>query len=52
MQSAMKIKVGWISFTSQAEPLVVDLKDLFHVIFNMRKKEAEASQKVTVPRGV
>ncbi|XP_071380902.1 disabled homolog 2 isoform X1 [Centroberyx affinis] len=29
----------------QAEPLVIDLKDLFQVIFNMRKKEAEASQK-------
>ncbi|KAG7273717.1 hypothetical protein CRUP_001797 [Coryphaenoides rupestris] len=28
-----------------AEPLVVDLKDLFQVIFNMRKKEAETSQK-------
>lgn len=33
-------------FTIQAEPLVIDLKDLFQVIFNMRKKEAEASQKV------
>lgn len=32
---------------SQAEPLVIDLKDLFQVIFNLRKKEAEASQKVT-----
>lgn len=30
----------------QAEPLVIDLKDLFQVIFNMRKKEAESSQKV------
>ncbi|XP_062268408.1 disabled homolog 2 isoform X2 [Platichthys flesus] len=29
----------------QAEPLVIDLKDLFQVIFNVRKKEAEASQK-------
>ncbi|XP_034457833.1 disabled homolog 2 isoform X3 [Hippoglossus hippoglossus] len=29
----------------QAEPLVIDLKDLFQVIFNIRKKEAEASQK-------
>nr|XP_046162275.1 disabled homolog 2 isoform X2 [Oncorhynchus gorbuscha] len=28
----------------QAEPLVIDLKDLFQVIFNM-KKESEASQK-------
>ncbi|XP_073333560.1 disabled homolog 2 isoform X3 [Pagrus major] len=35
-----------IKTAQQAEPLVVDLKDLFHVIFNMRKKEAaEASQK-------
>lgn len=33
-------------FTVQAEPLVIDLKDLFQVIFNMRKKEASASQKV------
>ena len=31
----------------QAEPLVIDLKDLFQVIFNVRKKEAEASQKVS-----
>ncbi|XP_055718782.1 disabled homolog 2-like isoform X1 [Salvelinus fontinalis] len=29
----------------QAEPLVIDLKDLFQVIFNMKKKESEASQK-------
>ncbi|XP_046870176.1 disabled homolog 2 isoform X2 [Hypomesus transpacificus] len=29
----------------QAEPLVIDLKDLFQVIFNTRKKEAEATQK-------
>ncbi|XP_035523901.1 disabled homolog 2 isoform X3 [Morone saxatilis] len=29
----------------QAEPLVIDLKDLFQVIFNIRKKETEASQK-------
>ncbi|XP_071771262.1 disabled homolog 2 isoform X2 [Centroberyx gerrardi] len=29
----------------QAEPLVIDLKDLFQVIFNLRKKEAESSQK-------
>ncbi|KAM3874159.1 disabled homolog 2 [Diretmus argenteus] len=34
-----------IKTAQQAEPLVVDLKDLFQVIFNMRKKEAEASQK-------
>lgn len=30
----------------QAEPLVIDLKDLFQLIFNMRKKEQEAAQKV------
>ncbi|XP_067114661.1 disabled homolog 2 isoform X2 [Osmerus mordax] len=29
----------------QAEPLVIDLKDLFQVIFNTRKKEADATQK-------
>uniref|UniRef100_A0A4W5MRY5 DAB adaptor protein 2 n=1 Tax=Hucho hucho TaxID=62062 RepID=A0A4W5MRY5_9TELE len=29
----------------QAEPLVIDLKDLFQVIFNMKKKESETSQK-------
>ncbi|XP_058473758.1 disabled homolog 2 isoform X3 [Solea solea] len=34
-----------IKTAQQAEPLVVDLKDLFQVIFNVRKKEAEASQK-------
>lgn len=31
----------------QAQPLVMDLKDLFQVIFNTRKKETEATQKVT-----
>lgn len=36
-----------LSVTTQAEPLVIDLKDLFQVIFNMRKKEAEGSQKVS-----
>lgn len=35
-----------IKTAQQAEPLVIDLKDLFQVIFNVRKKEAEASQKV------
>ncbi|XP_076020108.1 disabled homolog 2 isoform X2 [Genypterus blacodes] len=35
-----------IKTAQQAEPLVIDLKDLFQVIFNMRKKETEASQKV------
>uniref|UniRef100_UPI0037E7E98F disabled homolog 2 isoform X2 n=1 Tax=Semicossyphus pulcher TaxID=241346 RepID=UPI0037E7E98F len=34
-----------IKTAQQAEPLVIDLKDLFQVIFNVRKKEAEASQK-------
>ncbi|XP_008274382.1 disabled homolog 2 isoform X1 [Stegastes partitus] len=34
-----------IKTAQQAEPLVIDLKDLFQVIFNMRKKEAEAPQK-------
>nr|XP_020510219.1 disabled homolog 2 isoform X2 [Labrus bergylta] len=34
-----------IKTAQQAEPLVIDLKDLFQVIFNIRKKEAEASQK-------
>uniref|UniRef100_A0A8C5GMZ7 PID domain-containing protein n=1 Tax=Gouania willdenowi TaxID=441366 RepID=A0A8C5GMZ7_GOUWI len=37
-----------IKTAQQAEPLVVDLKDLFQVIFNMRKKEAEAALKVKV----
>ncbi len=30
----------------QAEPLVIDLKDLFQLIFNMKKKEQEVAQKV------
>ncbi|KAM7392534.1 hypothetical protein PAMA_007582 [Pampus argenteus] len=34
-----------IKTAQQAEPLVIDLKDLFQVIFNIRKKETEASQK-------
>lgn len=34
-----------IKTAQQAEPLVMDLKDLFQVIFNMRKKETEAQQK-------
>lgn len=34
-----------IKTAQQAEPLVLDLKDLFQVIFNMRKKEAEDAQK-------
>ncbi|XP_028829422.1 disabled homolog 2 isoform X2 [Denticeps clupeoides] len=34
-----------IKTAQQAEPLVIDLKDLFQVIFNMRKKESEAALK-------
>ncbi|KAM9446543.1 disabled homolog 2 isoform 1-T2 [Clarias gariepinus] len=34
-----------IKTAQQAEPLVIDLKDLFQLIFNMRKKEAESSKK-------
>ncbi|KAL7838367.1 hypothetical protein AOLI_G00267710 [Acnodon oligacanthus] len=34
-----------IKTAQQAEPLVMDLKDLFQLIFNMRKKEAEDAQK-------
>ncbi|XP_027881250.1 disabled homolog 2 isoform X3 [Xiphophorus couchianus] len=34
-----------IKTAQQAEPLVIDLKDLFQVIFNTRKKEAESSEK-------
>ncbi|XP_011479789.1 disabled homolog 2 isoform X2 [Oryzias latipes] len=34
-----------IKTAQQAEPLVIDLKDLFQVIFNVKKKEAESSQK-------
>ncbi|XP_057175276.1 disabled homolog 2 [Triplophysa rosa] len=34
-----------IKTAQQAEPLVTDLKDLFQLIFNMRKKEQEAAQK-------
>ncbi|XP_030006442.1 disabled homolog 2 isoform X4 [Sphaeramia orbicularis] len=36
-----------IKTAQQAEPLVIDLKDLFQVIFNMRKKDSQASQKET-----
>ncbi|XP_062874140.1 disabled homolog 2 isoform X2 [Trichomycterus rosablanca] len=35
-----------IKTAQQAEPLVIDLKDLFQLIFNMKKKEAEGSKKV------
>ncbi|KAM6902068.1 disabled homolog 2 [Xenentodon cancila] len=41
-----------IKTAQQAEPLVIDLKDLFQVIFNMRKKEAESSQKAENGGGV
>ncbi|XP_031716240.1 disabled homolog 2 isoform X2 [Anarrhichthys ocellatus] len=34
-----------IKTAQQAEPLVIDLKDLFQVIFNQRKKAADTSQK-------
>ncbi|XP_017553511.1 disabled homolog 2 isoform X3 [Pygocentrus nattereri] len=34
-----------VKTAQQAEPLVMDLKDLFQLIFNMRKKEAEDAQK-------
>ncbi|XP_043094999.1 disabled homolog 2 isoform X2 [Puntigrus tetrazona] len=34
-----------VKTAQQAEPLVIDLKDLFQLIFNMKKKEHEAAQK-------
>ncbi|XP_026875876.2 disabled homolog 2 isoform X2 [Electrophorus electricus] len=34
-----------IKTAQQAEPLVLDLKDLFQLIFNMKKKEAESAHK-------
>ncbi|XP_036384920.1 disabled homolog 2-like isoform X2 [Megalops cyprinoides] len=34
-----------IKTAQQAEPLVIDLKDLFQLIFNMKKKEAEGTKK-------
>ncbi|XP_062844531.1 disabled homolog 2 isoform X2 [Trichomycterus rosablanca] len=34
-----------IKTAQQAQPLVVDLKDLFQVIFNTKKKESEAAEK-------
>ncbi|XP_048875785.1 disabled homolog 2 isoform X2 [Brienomyrus brachyistius] len=34
-----------IKTAQQAEPLVIDLKDLFQLIFNLRKKEAEGPKK-------
>ncbi|XP_030643363.1 disabled homolog 2 [Chanos chanos] len=41
-----------IKTAQQAEPLVMDLKDLFQLIFNMRKKEEEASQKNEADKSV
>ncbi|NXF05029.1 DAB2 protein, partial [Smithornis capensis] len=35
-----------IKTAQQAEPLVVDLKDLFQLIYNMKKKEEEENKKV------
>ncbi|XP_033891208.3 disabled homolog 2-like isoform X1 [Acipenser ruthenus] len=34
-----------IKTSQQAEPLVVDLKDLFQLIFNLKKKEVESQKK-------
>ncbi|KAJ8263014.1 hypothetical protein COCON_G00154710 [Conger conger] len=34
-----------IKTAQQAEPLVIDLKDLFQLIFNLKKKETEATKK-------
>ncbi|XP_066566683.1 disabled homolog 2 isoform X3 [Amia ocellicauda] len=34
-----------IKTAQQAEPLVIDLKDLFQLIFNLKKKEGEGSKK-------
>ncbi|KAJ8380535.1 hypothetical protein SKAU_G00013130 [Synaphobranchus kaupii] len=34
-----------IKTAQQAEPLVIDLKDLFQLIFNLKKKETEGSKK-------
>ncbi|XP_057210387.1 disabled homolog 2 isoform X2 [Triplophysa rosa] len=34
-----------IKTAQQAEPLVIDLKDLFQLIFNMKRKEVEGSKK-------
>ncbi|NXE23326.1 DAB2 protein, partial [Ardeotis kori] len=36
-----------IKTAQQAEPLVVDLKDLFQLIYNMKKKEEEDKKKVS-----
>lgn len=37
---------------SQAEPLVVDLKDLFQVIYNLKKKEDDDKKKARVSKAV
>ncbi|NXE64098.1 DAB2 protein, partial [Calcarius ornatus] len=37
-----------IKTAQQAEPLVSDLKDLFQLIYNMKKKEEEEKKKVTL----
>lgn len=34
-------------FLLQAEPLVIDLKDLFQVIYNVKKKEEEKKKAST-----
>uniref|UniRef100_A0A8C7DZA7 DAB adaptor protein 2 n=1 Tax=Naja naja TaxID=35670 RepID=A0A8C7DZA7_NAJNA len=40
-----------IKTSQQAEPLVVDLKDLFQVIYNKKKKEEDDKKKVTLLHG-
>jgi hypothetical protein len=37
----METKSCWCCLLFQAEPLVVDLKDLFQVIYNVKKKEED-----------
>uniref|UniRef100_A0A8B9KNW7 DAB adaptor protein 2 n=1 Tax=Astyanax mexicanus TaxID=7994 RepID=A0A8B9KNW7_ASTMX len=41
-----------IKTAQQAEPLVMDLKDLFELILNMRKKETENAQKTETSNAV
>ncbi|XP_076853741.1 disabled homolog 2 isoform X2 [Brachyhypopomus gauderio] len=41
-----------IKTAQQAEPLVIDLKDLFQLIFNMKKKEGESSKKEELNKAV
>lgn len=50
LTSHHQVSIGLSFVATQAEPLVIDLKDLFQVIFNMRKKDMESSQKVTASR--